>query len=565
LFPEFLENIREGLTGKEFAGDIVLTTKDLIFFCRIAPTVFENGRKGVSVFLDDITEQKRAEEQLEWSEEKYRSLIETTGTGYVILDKDGRVITANQEYVRFTGRSTLAEIERRPVTDWAAPYDLERNAREIELCFRNGQVRNLEIDYQKPDGTIQPIEINASVVQSDSGQIILTLCRDITERKRAEEALRDSEERYRQLVNISPDAVLIHQNGKINFLNPAALNLFGASHSDEITGKNILDFIHPDFHEVIRKNIEKDLMGNVTPPLEVIMLRLDGIPIIVEGRGVKTNIDGKPAIQVALKDITESKRSEKALRDSEEKYRSFIERANDIICIIQDGIVKMCNPRAAEFWGGPVEEILGRPFADLVHPDCLPALITRYNQRMAGENPPSIYETILIRKDGSKSFAEVNAGIISYEGKIADLVIVRDINERKKAEKALRESEATAHALMNAPTDSVILLDTKGIILTLNETAALRFGKRNDELVGVLVDDLLPEEVARSRRMLVAQVLEKKTMVRFVDERDGRWYDTVAYPIISGTGEVTRIAIIARDITDRKITERAFFQREQQF
>jgi PAS domain S-box-containing protein len=159
----------------------------------------------------------------------------------------------------------------------------------------------------------------------------------------------------------------------------------------------------------------------------------------------------------------------------------------------------------------------------------------------------------------------LNAGVILYEGRPADLVIVRDTNIREKAEDALRESEATARALMNAPTDSVILIDIQGEILALNETAALRFGKRSEELVGSLVDELLPKEVARSRRSLVAQVLEKKKMVRFEDERNGRWYDTVAYPIINEFGEVIKIAIIARDITDRKSTEEVFIHSEQRF
>ena len=108
-------------------------------------------------------------------------------------------------------------------------------------------------------------------------------------------------------------------------------------------------------------------------------------------------------------------------------------------------------------------------------------------------------------------------------------------------------------------------MDTQGIILALNDTAALRFGRRADELIGVLADDLLPEEIARSRRSLVAQVLEKKKMVRFEDERDGSWYDTVAYPIVSDTGEVNRIAIIARDITDRRNTEEGLIHSEQRF
>jgi PAS domain S-box-containing protein len=427
LFPGFHENIREGLTGKEWSGEIALSTKDIILFCRIAPTVFDDGRKGVSVLLEDITGKKRAE---------------------------------------------------------------------------------------------------------------LTL--------------QESEDRYRTLVEISPDAVFLHREGTIIYANPAAFKLLGASHSNEIIGKNVLGFIHPDFHDSVRKNIEKDLGDEITPPIELHMLRVDGTSIIVEGRGIKTNIDGKPAVQVAIRDITERKHAEEALLESEEKYRTLIERANDGICIIQDRIVKMCNRYISELWGGSVEEILGRQFTDFIHPDALSEVIDRYNRRMAGETPPSIYQTILKRKDGSRFHVELNAGIVSYEGRPANLIIIRDMNDRKKAEETLRESEATARALINAPTDSVILMDIHGKILALNETAAFRFGKRSDELIGVLADDLLPEEIARSRRALVTQVLEKKQMVRFEDEHNGRWYDTVAYPITSGTGEVIKIAIIARDITERR-------------
>jgi PAS domain S-box-containing protein len=184
---------------------------------------------------------------------------------------------------------------------------------------------------------------------------------------------------------------------------------------------------------------------------------------------------------------------------------------------------------------------------------------------MAGESVPSIYESILKRRDGSRFFAELNAGIISYEGKPADFIIIRDINERKRLEKTLRESEATAWALINVPTDSVLLIDNQGIILALNETAASRFGKRSDELIGRMSYDLLPKEVAQLRQSLMAPVLEKKETVRFVDERAGRWYDTVAYPILNETGEVKKIAIIARDITEQKKVEMQLIESEQMY
>ena len=225
----------------------------------------------------------------------------------------------------------------------------------------------------------------------------------------------------------------------------------------------------------------------------------------------------------------------------------------------------MSNPRLPEFWGDPIEEIIGKPVLDFIHPDARSEVIDRYNRRMHSESPPSIYETLFMRKDGSKSFVELNTGIIPYKGKKADLVIVRDINDRKKAEETLRESEATARALLNAPTDSVILLDDRGMILALNEIASSRFGKRSDELVGVMSYDLLPKEVAQLRRSLMAPVLEKKEMVRFVDERDGRWYDTVAYPIVNEAGDVKKIAIIARDITEQKNIEKQLRKSEQTF
>jgi len=429
LFLGFHENIREGLTGKEWSGEIALSTKDIIFFCRIAPTVFDDGRKGVSVLLEDITQ-----------------------------------------------------------------------------------------------------------------------------RKKVEVSLKESEERYRQLVDISPDAVIIHREGKIIFMNPAALNLLGASHSDEIIGKNVLDCIHPDFRDAVRKNIEKDLGDEITPPTELHMLRVDGTSVIVEGRGVKTFIDGKPALQVAIRDITERKRAEEALRESEGKLNAMLQSIDDPMSMMdKDLTIIWANEPAKRYFG---KNIIGKKCYEAYHlrpVPCEPYPCLTLKAFLDGKTHR--HDIKVIDSQGKERFFECTASVALRDnsGKpVAVLETSRDITNRKMAEDALRESEAIARALINAPTDSVILMDTQGIILALNETAALRFGKRSDDLVGILADNLLPKELARSRRALVTQVIEKKQMVRFEDERDGRWYDTVAYPITSGTGEVIKIAIIARDITERR-------------
>jgi len=134
----------------------------------------------------EVAERRLAEERLREGEEKYRRLVDTTQTGYLICDVEGAVLDANEEYVRLTGRRSLEEILGRRVTEWTAPNDLARNAEEVRKCAATGSVRDLEIDYLRPDGTSRTIEINATTLPTVHGPRILTLCRDVTERKRSE-------------------------------------------------------------------------------------------------------------------------------------------------------------------------------------------------------------------------------------------------------------------------------------------------------------------------------------------------------------------------------------------
>jgi PAS domain S-box-containing protein len=205
LFLHWMENNKKAFDGHVVKGELSVPAKDGLrtYEETIAPVRIGDEVNGIIGVNIDITERKQAEEALRESENRYRRLVETTGTGYVILDKDGRVISANEEYVRLTGRSTLAEIEGKAVTAWTAPYDLKKNATEVEHCIRTGQTRDFEIDYQKPDGSIQPIEVNASVVSSGTGPIILTLCRDITERKRTDKAFRQANRKLNLLSGIT--------------------------------------------------------------------------------------------------------------------------------------------------------------------------------------------------------------------------------------------------------------------------------------------------------------------------------------------------------------------------
>ncbi|MHB1035849.1 MAG: PAS domain-containing sensor histidine kinase [Pirellulales bacterium] len=168
-----------------------------------ANTLVQGGRPCMAGFFRDVSERQQAAAALAESEAKYRHLVEATDTGYLILDEQGQVVDANDEYLRLTGRRTFAEIAGRTVVEWTALHDRDRNATEVQKCLATGNVRGLEIDYVHPDGTVLPIEINASCVDTKEGHRIVSLCRDISERKRAAEALEKEQRTLKHLLQSS--------------------------------------------------------------------------------------------------------------------------------------------------------------------------------------------------------------------------------------------------------------------------------------------------------------------------------------------------------------------------
>jgi len=170
------------------------------FYSTIKFPIHREGKPAyLAGFTVDITERKKAEEALQKNLTLYRGLIETTDTGFVIIDQEGNVLDANQEYVRLSGHEYLGQILGRNVVEWTVDYEKEKNAEAVGKCFREGQIRNLEIGYVNAQGKITPIEINATVVKVDGTAQILTLCRDITERKRAEKKLAGYRDRLRAM------------------------------------------------------------------------------------------------------------------------------------------------------------------------------------------------------------------------------------------------------------------------------------------------------------------------------------------------------------------------------
>ena len=299
-------------------GVLVVYAHERDFFCDKEVAVLDEVVMDISFGLarmEDKSHRQKAEAALRKSEAQYRSLVETTGTGFVIIDTEGRVADANAEYIRITGHHDLSEIRGRSVVEWTADYEREKNAKAVEKCAKDGCIRNLELDYVDSHGHVTPVEINATVVMMERRPQILTICRDITQRKQIEENLRESEAKFRALFETSRDAIMMLGCDGFFDCNKATLDLFGCSSRDQFIAK------HPSELSPSMQPDGRDSMNAAQERIEAafreggqffewVHKRVDGTPFPAEVLLSRMEFQGKPVLQAVVRDITDRKRTE---------------------------------------------------------------------------------------------------------------------------------------------------------------------------------------------------------------------------------------------------------------
>ena len=259
----------------------------------------------------------------------------------------------------------------------------------------------------------------------------------------AQTALRESEERYRRLVESSPDAIVIHVDGRIVFVNEAAVRLGGARAPDQLVGRTLLDFVHPDYREVVGERIRRaTIEGKEVPVIEEKFVRVDGVTIDVEVSSIPFTYQGRPGAQVVIRDITERKRAEEALRQSEERYRSLVYSARDAIFTLSpDGIITSLNPAFETITGWKCEEWIGKSFTSLVHADDHAVAVQNFKRMMQGELVP-VHELRIRTKRDTYVSGEFTITPQRLRDRVVGMIgIARDITERKKLEENLRQAQ----------------------------------------------------------------------------------------------------------------------------
>lgn len=313
LWGEWVE--KSARTGQEMeGGEFRVVCKDGSVKTAFITGVVTPDKKVVSL-VEDITARVETERALRESESLYRALIETTRTGYVVLDGHGKVLDANREYVRLSGHSDLKEVLGRSVLEWSAPHHQARAWEAVELVVRDGRLSNFELDYVDKAGRITTIEINATVVSRGGVPQILGLCRDISARSRTEAQLRDSEALYRALVETTRTGyVVVDTAGKVLDANREYVRLTGHSDLKEILGRPVTEWTAPDKIEENAAAVARCARDGYIFNFETDYSDKTGKRIPIEINATVVSRGGLAQIHTLCRDITQRRRTDEELR-----------------------------------------------------------------------------------------------------------------------------------------------------------------------------------------------------------------------------------------------------------
>jgi len=267
----------------------------------------------------EITELKKIEEKLKKSEEKYKTLVENSNDFIFMIDKSRRVVSLNKATAGFLGRKE-EDIIGRPIFSLFPERIAAEYSNNLRKVFKTGKNYTYESKLIMGKKEVW-IATNLSPVKDSKGNIaeVIGLARDTTSRKKAEDALKESEEKYRKIVESSPDGIIIHSEDKIRFTNDAASKMMDAKSKDQLIGKSVIGFVSPESRKLAKNRIMKLIKKRGrTDRVEERLITLKGRTIDAETTGTLVTYNGKPAIQTFIHDVTNRKKAEKALKESHE-------------------------------------------------------------------------------------------------------------------------------------------------------------------------------------------------------------------------------------------------------
>jgi len=550
--------------------------------------------KGIVVNLRDITERKNAEEALRSSQEYFRALTENAYEAIAVLNHDGSTRYESLSVAHMLGYEP-EDLVGRNVFELVHPEDVDSAVEAFAKLLQSpGAVIGMEARYKHKDGSWRYIEgMGKNLLNNPALAGIVVNYRDITERKMAEEALRQSEEKYRlQFENISDVIFSYDREFRILSMSPSVKRMLGYS-PEELIGKRFTDLsiLAPECLELALSNALRTLEGEHLGTSEYIFIAKDGSRRCGElSEASLLFADGKVLVVLSVgRDITDRKIAEQRLRESEEalqtserQYRLLAENVKDVIWTIDMNLrLTYTSPSITQLTGYRHEEYMTKTLEEILTPASVEFVTNLFAEELALDNRGHrdlfralTFEAELICKDGSTVAVEMKATALrDADGRpIGVLGVSRDISDRKLAEQALRQREHDYSLLLESTHESIIVFDAETLKVVFgNRRAALMFGFDPilHDAIGVgMLDHVHPEDKEVVLKGLAEDLHTSERRKRYeirVKTKDGKelWASALATRIkFQG-----RLAVLLSlmDISDKKRAEEALEEYKEDY
>ncbi|MDQ6651917.1 MAG: PAS domain S-box protein, partial [Acidobacteriota bacterium] len=495
-------------------------------------------------------------------EKHYRELVEQAADIIYTRNMDGYITSINGAGARFFGKPADQIVG----CHLSKLIGSETAARDIQQTRKTPDDTPLRSTYYLKDADDSGRYLEGVItIERDRHRrptAIRGVVRDVTEQKLAEEALRESEERYRRLVEFSPEAIIVHSEGKFVYLNPAAQRLWGASQPEELIGQPVLDRVHPDYRDLVADRIhEINETASPTPLSEQKHIKLNGEIIDVEVAGMPFVFRGQPAVKSVIRDVTDRRRGREELRQTETRLRTVVSSASLILFALdQNGVFTLLEGEGLKVLGWKPGELVGRSVFEIY-----------------GDNP-EVLENVRRALAGETFSKAVDVGDVSFEARYSPLTdeansvigvigVATDITENRKAQKALQENERRYRELFENANDIIYTHDIEGNFTSLNRSGEKITGYTREEAARMnIIDVLAPEYVAVAHQMLAQKTDDKAPTVyelEIITKRRRRVRLEVSTRLIYHDETPIGVQGIGRDLTDRKRSEEALAQQSQ--
>ncbi|TAN57035.1 MAG: EAL domain-containing protein [Rhodospirillales bacterium] len=427
---------------------------------------------------------------------------------------------------------------------------------EAEVKFRTDRALRFEahsVERVTADGKV--LEIQGRPLPTGG---FITTYTDISERRKAEKALKESEERFRRLVELAPDSILVHQGGLIVYSNRQAQVLLGARKPGDLIGRSIIDIIDPAYHDLVAKRLRLLARHEQLPLVEMRLIRLDGGIVEVESTMGPTSYSGHRAMQSVWRDITDRKQAEADTKAAKEHYLAVARSTPDaLIAFDEAGTIASWNEGAKAIYGYDEDEIVGAPLSRLI-PERYHAVNAAWVRRLAEDRGRHNFtgkpiEAHGLRKNGEEFSVEFSVGRWREGGRNYFSVSARDITKRKASEVKLRQ---LSQAVEQSPTD-VVITDAHGVIQYVNPRFCQLTGYAANEVIGkkpsILKSGRTSEALYESLWATISSGKEWRGEL-LNRKKDGTlfWEHAVISPIRDGNGAITHYVAVKEDISIRK-------------